>query len=395
MPKNNEIAVLDIGSEKIRAAVAEKNNRSNIFVRGVGEAEYSGFYNGEWLDPSEIRQAVVSAVNRAEASSGRTIKKIFIGVPSEFSYSVCKEPALYFGKQKKITNDEIALLFKKGDRFQDDDLFETVNISPVYFLLTDNKRIIEPRGLMSEQLRALVSYVRCLRSFIEQFEAIFSALDIETEFVSSVWAEIMYLFEPEQRDHYILFADIGYITSSLAILRGDGILHLASFSLGGGNVTADISEVFSLPFGNAEKLKSGVDLTRSYDTGINVADNIPLKALNDIVSARLEDFADIINACIKKSTYDCPSHISLFLTGGGLSYIKGVKEFLSELTDRNIEIIAPNVPNFDKPHFSSLFGLINIAGGNTPDENDKDSGVSKKGFLNKIFKKRLEANNDD
>ena len=368
MPKNNEIAVLDIGSVKIRAAIAEKSGLTNITVRGVGEAEYSGFSAGQWLEPSEIKQAILSAVYQAESASGSKIRRILVGVPSEFSYSICKEAALFFNQTKKITDREIELLCEKSDKFADDHAYETVNISPVYFLLGNNKRIVEPRGILSDQLKALVSYVRCGREFTEHIKACFASMNIEVKFVSDIWAEAMYLFEPEQREKYILFADVGYITTSLILMRSDGILHLSSSSIGGGYITADISEVFGISFQEAERVKRSVNLAH-YSGSVKVSlsapsqnlKEVPVKDINNVVCARLEDIADAVKRGIQNSVYDCPPYLTLYITGGGISYINGAKDFISELIGRNVEIIAPNVPAYNKPHFSALIGLIGEA----------------------------------
>ncbi|MDR1906121.1 MAG: hypothetical protein LBQ27_04295 [Clostridiales bacterium] len=386
MIRNNEVAVLDIGSGTIRVAVAEKNNRSNIVIRGIGEIKYSGYFDGEWIEPEEMRQVILSAVSKAEFSSGVKIKKLYVGVPSEFTYSVCKEAALFFDREREIGSGEVETLFRRNDKFEDNDEYETIDISAVYFLLSDNKRIIEPRGIMSDKIKALTSYVRCKKTFITEIRDLLSSVNIHAEFVSSVLAEITYLFEPQQRDRYILFVDSGYLSTSVALLRGDGLLNLSSFSLGGGHITADISEMFDLPFDESEYLKERSDVAYADANARIRLNSIPneevlLKDVSDIVSARLEDFAEEISCAIKSGKYDCPQHVTLFLTGGGLSYIKGAKDFLSELIGRNVEIIAPNVPKYDKPHFSSLFGLINIAGVNIEAETEP-----KKGLIN-IFNK--------
>ncbi|MDR2046550.1 MAG: hypothetical protein LBP79_01365 [Clostridiales bacterium] len=391
MQKNNEVAVLDIGSGKIRAAVAEKNSRVSIIPRGIGEADYAGYSDGQWLEPEKLKSAALAVVEKAEALSGCKIKKIFVGMPAEFMYSVCKEVALVFDKARKISSGEMSELLKRGDKFDNEDKYFTINCSPVYFLLGDNKRIIEPRGLVSDTIKALVSYIRCDRAAAEKIRGAFEGTGIRVEFVSAVLAETLYLFEPQERDRYVLFADIGYISSSLAILRGDGILHLSSFSLGGAHISADISELFGIPFAEAERIKDevgldGLDETVRIKLGSSSDGEISGKDLSVVIRDRLCDFADAIKLCIKKSFYDCPLHITLFLTGGGISSLKGAKEFLSEIIGRNIEIIAPNVPKYDKPYYSSLFGLVNI-GGSADDAEAEAAAKSKKGLFYKLFNK--------
>ena len=45
-------------------------------------------------------------------------------------------------------------------------------------------------------------------------------------FMSSCLAETMHLFEPSVRDRYAILVDCGYITTSVMLTRGDGLLFL-------------------------------------------------------------------------------------------------------------------------------------------------------------------------
>jgi len=53
--------------------------------------------------------------------------------------------------------------------------------------------------------------------------------------------------------------------------------------------------------------------------------------------------------------------VPLYLTGLGVSYIRGAKEFLAEKTGKNIEIVAPVAPGYNRPCRSSLISLLDVA----------------------------------
>ncbi|MDR2090602.1 MAG: hypothetical protein LBP62_02995 [Clostridiales bacterium] len=389
MPKNSETAVLDVGSGKIRAAIAVKNSKISVEVRGIGEVDYAGYRDGKFFNTENLKEAVLTAVSKAEASAGSKIKKLFVGVPAEFTYSVCREPVIVFERETKITNDEIAALLKKNDRFDNDDEFITINRSPVFFLLDDDsRRLIEPRGLTAGKIKALISYVRCQNDFIGEIGSILEGRGIELEFTSSVLAEVLYLFDPEERDRYVLFADAGYISSEVAFLRGDGLLHLASFSMGGAHIAADVSEIFQIPFNEAENIVSRLDLN-NLDEKVNIkteSGEISGKDMRNVVTARLAEFADVFKIAVKSSLTDCPVYVTMHLSGGGLSYLKGAKEFLAEALGREVKIIAPNLPQYNKPHYSALFGLIDTCGSLDGERARK----TKKGFFGRLFGKKTD-----
>ena len=54
-------------------------------------------------------------------------------------------------------------------------------------------------------------------------------------------------------------------------------------------------------------------------------------------------------------------NVRVYLTGGGLSYITGGREYLENCLGREITILAPNIPAFSKPIFSSSISLLNEA----------------------------------
>ena len=185
----------------------------------------------------------------------------------------------------------------------------------------------------------------------------------EIRFVASPWAEGISLFEREQRDASYVLVDIGYISSFIAVGRGEGLSDLKSFSLGGAHISADIFEVLQVPYELAERAKELVDLNLNYaDDAVLVADNEYTVFASDaceIVKARLEVFADLIKSVL--DSLDSPTYVPIYLTGEGITAIRGAKKFLSEEIGRNVEICAPKLPGYSRPDDSSKVALLVVA----------------------------------
>ena len=211
------------------------------------------------------------------------------------------------------------------------------------------------------------------------------------QYTSSVLAESLYLLEPEVRDRFAIIIDSGYITTSVALVRGDGILSLNAFSVGGGHITGDLSQCLNLKFNEAEKLKRKVVLSLDaseddfYETIVGgTITPVPSKMVNEIVESRLDMIAMTINKILHSININYPDYIPIYLTGGGLSYLKGAKDYLSKIMGKNLEVIAPPVPQLNSPHYSSVLGLLDIA--------LTDEKSINKNFLQKGFEKVLEKN---
>lgn len=369
MPKTNDIAVLDIGSKKITVLIGEKTNKDIYNIKGFGECNYSGFSGGQWFSQDDLRAAVAKAMNIAEVDAGVKIKKLYIGVPAEFCAVACKEVSLVKAKNGRVSDADINALYQKGDTFSANPQFITINYSSIYYTLDDApRRYVEARGLIASKLTGFVSYILCEKSFCELFENIVADLRLkEIEYVCSSWAEAISLFTPEQRAKYLILADIGYITSSVAIVREDGLLNLASFSLGGGHIESDLTMLFEIPFDIAREVKSKVDISLEYsddafyEAGENGKYHLCANDVNEVVRARLDTFIEYINEGLNYSEYDCPKFATVYLTGGGVSAVRGAKEYIAAKLKKSVEIIAPSIPRFNKPHYSSAISTLDVA----------------------------------
>ena len=364
-----QVAILDFGSSKRTALVAERGINGMFNIKGSGEVEYAGYMEGEFLEPENVKMAISLALSNAETNSGIKIASLYIGVPGEFTISVCRESSINFPKRRKIRDIDILQLFNIGNIYKNHPTHTVINYSPVYFTLDDNRRIIEPRGLVSTRLSGFVSYILAENNFLDFIEDIMSDLGIhETEYVSAALAESLFLFEPEVRDRYAILVDCGHISTNVMLIRGDGLLFLNSFSMGGGHISGDLSQCLKISYYQAEGLKRKIVLSLATDdsdyyevAGKDYLVPFSAKAANEIVMARIDLIAKFILKCFSRCEYDFPDYIPVHLTGGGLSYIKGARDYLSKKIGRKVDIVAPPIPQLNRPHFSTSLGILDIA----------------------------------
>ncbi len=378
-----DVAILDFGSSRITILIGQRGINNTLSISGKGETEYAGFGEGEFFRPDQLGQAIAHAINLAETTAKAKITKLYIGVPGDFTLCVCKDTEITFNNKKhKITEADVTELHEQGNTFYRDPGLTLINIQPIYYALSNERRLIEPVGLVSGKLSGHISYLLAETRFVEFISGIMNSLGIEEfEFVSSVLAETLFLFDDIRRDQYVVLIDVGYITTSVAVARGDGILSLHSFSLGGGNITADLAGYFKISFAEAEMLKRKVALTllMGQDDMYEVSGKYPAALVNELVSYRIGIIAKTVKKCLDMCNYVIPDDIPYSLTGGGISYMRGAKEILSNKLNRQIEVVAPRIPQMEVPGWSSSLGLLNLA--------LSIQEPQKKGFFSKLFKK--------
>ena len=385
MAKKN-IAVMDFGSNHITVLIGDNGINGTFDVRGYANLEYAGFMNGEILEPQNLSEALCTAIKTAQNNARAKITHLYVGVPGEFSINEVKSVSKDYGKPKRIGSREVDELFLMADDFGSSPTHTVVNRSPVCFELDNKDRVIDPKGLTTTMLGATLSFVLAERSFVG---AVLQAVEIMrlpyVEFLSEPLAESMYLITPEERDCSAVLIDCGYLSTTVSVVVGDGLVCMRSFSLGGGHIVADICEMLRVPFAVAQEIKNRAILAGSPSELEQIAVEVDGKkytvnslAVYEIVERKVRQIAKMIVKSLDTCTYERPEKIRINLTGGGISYIKGIREKLFEILGKAVTIREPKIPLMNEPKQSAVLGLLDMA----LKQNQTNSS-----FFNKIFKK--------
>lgn len=366
----NSVAIVDIGSTSVVTMIGEHGVNNTFNISGKGEIFYAGFQNTEFLEPENLKLVIANSISNAEISSDKKVYEVYVGVPGEFCSCVTKSINLTFPKYKKITEFDVQNIFDTGNDFYTDPMFKVINKSVIYYEIDGSKRVIDPIGMKAKTVTGVVSFVLARKSFTNSLKSIFAELKIMVKgFISANLAEGLYLFDPKMRDKYSILVDVGYITTNVAIFRGNGLLFLNSFSMGGGYITADLLECLKISFAEAEKLKRKIILgwragprdVYEIEGSDGHIQTYSAAACNDIVSDRIEMICDYIQKCLDNCVYALPEFLPINFTGGGFNFIKGIKSVVSNKLKRKVNLVSPTYPNISSPDYSSEVGLMYLA----------------------------------
>ena len=368
MPKK-PVAVLDVGSSKMTVLIGEEGVNGTFIIKGKGESEYSGFSDGEFFEPETLKMAIGLALSNAEEQAKVHVETIYVGTPAEFSYCDCKEVEETYDKRIKILGDNISSLYSKALSKELTKSCTLVCCSCLWFKLDDGRKLYSVLNMKSASLRAKVSMIYIENGFISKFNSILKELGIESvEYVSSAVAEIHFLLNNFARQRGAIILDVGHLTTSVCGVIGGGCAGLGSFSLGGAHISGDFCQAFGMKFSDAQKLKDQIILSldgkrvqnyeiESGDTSIKV----PVSSANQIVRERIDMIVSLFKRSLQKFSGQNLENAQLYLTGGGLSYITGSKDYLEKCLGREIVILSPSTPALDKPHLSSCLSVLSYA----------------------------------
>lgn len=365
--QKKHVAVIDFGSSKITAVIGERGINHTFIIKGRFNFEYDGFENGEFFDVPRLKRVLSSVADCILKGTFDKIDTVYVGVPGDFTKVFTKDSQVSFSKKKKITDEDVGVLFDAAFVLPSTK-YTLINRSAIVYELDDFRRLANPVGSVSEILSGKLSFIVCSNYFLDIVKQTLVNCGFSfVECVSSALARALYLVEPETRDRIAIIADIGYITTTISIIQGDGILFQDSFAYGGGYITAKIVEKFSIPFEVAEKLKRKLNLSCvTSNSAFDVLDGengnyYPINEVKNAVKESLDELCENISISLEKSGFVIPEYVPLLITGGGISYMRGAKEHISNRLGMRIDVVAPKVPLMDKPVESTLLSLLDLA----------------------------------
>ena len=366
--RKKSVAVLDIRSLEITAVVGERGVNNTFIIKSKYSCSYDGYAEGEMVDENSFLSAVTDVVKSTVAAVGG-IKTFYVGVPAEFTKVVQSDKVMSFPSAKKISSDDCEYLAGMSMPEESKD-YRIIRHSCMYYVLSDKRKLIDPVGTVSDSLRGTFCFYQCSNKFINlisnAFKKISSVTDIKL--IPSVYAEAVYLLPPEQRDECAILFDLGYISSSYSVVYGNGIAFCESFSIGIGHLAVYLMTELNIPFEVASALLSQLNLNAKETLSgfiecMYEGRNYKYSAiiLRDKVREGLDGICETIEECIQSFKGKNLETKPMFITGESVKTVRGTVEHISNRLVKNIEVIAPQVPYYDKPQYSSLLSLLDTA----------------------------------
>ncbi|MGB7170819.1 MAG: cell division protein FtsA, partial [Acidobacteriaceae bacterium] len=239
---DNTIAVLDAGSSKVRALVAEINEGA-LRYRGHGVVESAGMRKGLIADLSPAASALDRAAIMAEDSAQTTIEKCIVAVGGPHIRGVNSRGGISLGtRMREITREDVRAAIDRARSIALPADREVLHLLPQQFILDEQPGIHDPVGMVGSRLEvnlhiatssasAQQSIVTCAnRAGLEITETVFEALAAAEATLSA-----------DERELGVCLLDIGASTSELVVFFESSVAHTSVVPVGGDHFTNDLA----------------------------------------------------------------------------------------------------------------------------------------------------------
>ncbi len=311
---------IDVGTFQVKIVVAEKGQQAPVIL-GTGCVESKGLRHGYVVNIPEVARAVRLAKEAAERQSGIKINSAFVSIGGIGLSGVISKGTIPIARQdNEIFEDDLEDVLQVAEEtISKADLQNRKIISgiPIEYFVDKKPVFGKAVGMQGGELSVKALFITCLESHVKDLvEALADAgIEILDVYPAPIAASFVTLTKSQKIAGCVL-ANIGSETVSISVFENSIPVSLEVFPIGSTNITHDIALGMKIPLEEAEMLKRGGLLNTDY----------PKKKLDDIISSRLSDIFDLIEAHLKKIGRSQLLPAGIIITGGGAG-IATIEEF--------------------------------------------------------------------
>jgi cell division protein FtsA len=305
---------IDIGTNQIKVVIAEhERGRSRQFPKiiGNGRTQSRGLRHGYIINSDDITQSIISAITDAEGAAGAKVKKAYISIGGVgLEEARARGEMLVARADGEVSQFDISRAMEEAEAMLGQKLLnrKVLHTIPLKFKIDGHEVFGRAEGMKGQKIEVETLFVTCLEQHLNDLiQAVENAgVEVEDMMAAPIAGSFVTLTKAQKIAGCVL-ANVGAETVSIIVYENNIPISLKVLPIGSTDITNDIALGLRIPLEEAEQLKLG-SLT---------GDVYPRKKLEEIVSARLTDIFDLIEAHLKKIGKNGLLPAGIILTGGG------------------------------------------------------------------------------
>lgn len=376
-----QILSLDVGSNTIKAAVAESTKGAKITLQAGLVKPSRGLRRGVVVDMEEAAGAVNAVLQDIKQVSRSAIKNIYLSIGgADVHTQVSRGIVAVSRASAEIYKDDVDRVIQAS---------EAVNLPPNRMILHTITRefivdgvsdIQEPLGMVGARLE-VISFV--IDGFQPAVKNLIKCIELAGGSVSGIifspLSSALAVLTRNQKELGTVLIDIGYGTTGIAVYEENKLLHTKVLPVGAGHVTTDLAIALKVPVEVAEKLKISYGYAISKEVSnkesidlakidVNVKGTPSRRFVSEVIESRLTEICELVNNELRLLGKAAKLPAGAVLVGGGAKMPGIVDLVKSELklstqiglpSPARFEAVLPETVEFlESPEYVTNLGLI-------------------------------------
>ena len=246
--------------------------------------------------------------------------------------------------------------------------FCLILITVVEFSVQEAVRADMPIGVMAEGLSATVSHLYVENRFKQLVSDALLRVELDADmYIAVPLSEGVFVIPEEERSEKAVLIDSGATHTDVAVVKNAALIDMRTIDVGGSHFTSDLSYGIGIREAVAENVKRryvySLDYQDSIDT-IRVPGGgmmyVEHEAIQFIVEERTRELAGLIRAALGEMGVEINERVPIYMTGGGLTLMRGCCEFMERQLGAPIQVRMPWMPRLSSPNYASAFSVMDF-----------------------------------
>ena len=379
---------IDIGSTKICAIIAQKNDDGDVKILGAGIAKSQGLKKGIITNIDLASKSIRNALNDAKRVAGTQYERVIVSISGAYTKSVDSSGIVNI-PNRDIGIKEINRAMQMADHNANiPNEYEKLHVLPYNFKVDDQEFIEDPLGMNGARLEVQVHIITAQKSSLSNLKKAVKSAGVEIDnIVLGCYASAIAVLNHDERELGVAVIDMGGATCNVMIHAGNSMRFNDYLGVGSLNITNDLSTVLHTPLGAAEEIKINYGSLKSNSNELielpvigddGSTHEVSLNIVSNVIYVRVEETLMILAKTLEDSGFKEQIGAGVVLTGG-MTKLDGIRELASAIFD-NVPIRIAKPREMDglfetlrDPSYSTAIGLVLYGGGHfTPYEIDSN-----------------------
>jgi len=369
------IVGLDIGTTKVCVLIGQYAESGQLEIVGVGTTPSRGLRRGVVINIETTVRSIANAVEAAEMMSGREVHSVYTGIAGGHIEGINSRGVVAVtGKGREISREDVDRVIDAAKAIVIPMDREVLHVIPQEFIVDAQGGIKNPIGMVGVRLEAEVHIITGAVSSAQNIvkcvnRAGFKVNDIALEPLASSKA----VLSQDEKELGVLLLDMGGGTTDVLVHLEGAPYHTEVLSVGGDQVTNDVSIMLKSPLEAAEKIKKEAgccyaalvqaeEEVRVPGVGGRPPRSVRRAELSEIIQPRMAEILGMVLEQIQSKGYLGLLGGGVVLTGGG-ALLAGTAELAAEIFNLPARIGYPLrlgglVEEYYNPIYATGVGLV-------------------------------------
>mgnify|MGYP001434827763 CR=1 FL=1 len=345
--RNDYIASIDIGTDKIAVLVAEKEDNDRLRIIGHNISPSDGVRKGSISAIDPLSRAISKALDQTHKSFKLEIGLVRVNLSD--THLTCIDGYGRHPITEFVTADDVDKVLASASAIPTPTNKEKLHTIKKKFIIDEKLIVDNPKGMEAEVLESKVHIVTVSSASVRNIENCLKKCDLMVDrIILDPIANSEAILTQEEKDGGVCLIDFGAGVTSYSVFQEEGIVRSGVISMGGDNITQDIAEAFDTSLEEAKRLKEDYGYAKSsaikdeqfveFAQATNKDSHyLSSLQLSEVIEEAYVDILSTLKNELRHHNLEANIKSGFVLCGGG-AQVLGFEELVREFFTRRVKM---------------------------------------------------------